>query len=255
MRKMFFTMVLLLFVGLGCATRRDITQLESSMAEMKVKNDEVAQQVDKVKELVLLEQDLIMSAKADILAEIGSLREQVYMMENRISEGEGEVLFEFGSRVEEGEITSPPLPDGVAGEGEGTGSGRSGEGEPPAVNERITYDTAFLDMTRGNYQLAIDGFVAFIKSSDGSQLLDNSQYWIGECFYAMGDLRRAIEEFEKVVDNYPRGNKIPSALFKIGKCYFELDDHEAAGRYFQSVVDGYPRSEESNLARDYLAEL
>ncbi len=246
--------VLLLLLVPGCATRQDVTQLESRMAELKASNDGIAQEVGELKELVLVERDLIMSTKADVLAEMGNLREQIYMMENRISEGETDVMFELGPRVEEGEIVPTPEAGGGVG-GETAGGGPPRGGEAPAVDERVTYDTAFLDMTRGKYQLAIDGFVAFIESSGGSQLLDNAQYWIGECYYAMGDLRRAIEEFEKVIDNYPGGNKIPSALFKIGKCYYELEDRDAAGRYFRSVVDGYPRSEESKLARDYLAEL
>ena len=247
--------VLLLIIGQGCATRQQATELESRMAELKVKHDDISQEIESLKDLIHAEHDLIMSNKADVMAEVSSLKEQIYIMENRLSEKEGEVSLEFGSQIEEGEITPPQTitkDEPVAG---GAEEESSGGGEVGSVDEKITYDTAFLDMTRGDYPLAIDGFRAFIDNSSGSQLLDNAQYWIGECYYAQGDLHRAIEEFEKVVEDYPRGNKIPSALFKIGKCYFELGDSDAARRYFKSVVDGYPRSQEANLSRDYLSEL
>ncbi len=247
-------LVLILMIGQGCATRQQAIDLESSMTGLQVKNDEIFQEIESLKELILVEHDLIMTARADVLAEVSSLKEQIYMMENRLSEKEDETLFEFGSQVEEGEIT-PPQPTTEESMTVDSEESEGVEGEIGSIDERITYDTAFLDMTRGDYQLAIEGFRAFIDNSSGSQLMDNAQYWIGECHYAQGELRSAIEEFERVVEDYPRGNKIPSALFKIGKCYFELGDPDAARRYFKSVIDGYPRSEEANLSRDYMSEL
>ncbi len=248
-------LALLPLIATGCATRQQAANLEESVAELKVSNEEISGEVESLKELVVAEHELIMSTKADVLAEISSLKEQMYMMENRLTEKDQEVFFEFDEEVEEGEIGTRATPADIE------DSGKVVEGEIPQgpktgrMDERVMYDTAFLDMTRGKYELAIEGFQSFIESTDNSQLLDNAQYWIGECHYALGDLRRAIEEFEKVIDNYPRGNKIPSALFKIGKCYFELGDTDAARRYFKSVVDGYPRSEEADLSKGYLAEL
>jgi tol-pal system protein YbgF len=247
-------------LGVGCATRQQYTNLESGIAELKEENDEIAREIDSLREMIRAEHDLIQSTKADILAEISGIREQLFLMENRLTEGGGETFLEFttpveeGIRVEEGEITPPPPTDAEAGKVGGDLSAGVREGQT-SEEDRVTYDTAFLDMTRGKYELAIEGYRSFISGGSRSQLRDNAQYWIGECYYALGDLRRAIEEFQLVVDDYPRGNKIPSALFKIGKCYFELGDSDAARRYFRSVVDGYPRSEEANLAREYLTEL
>jgi tol-pal system protein YbgF len=254
-KDLFLLLALLPLIVTGCATRQQAVDLEASVAELQVSNEEISDEIKSLRDLVLAEHELIMSTKADVLAEISGLKEQIYMMENRLTEKDEELFFEFGEEVEEGEIGTALMPEraeeaGTVIEGEIPQSPEAGR-----MDERVMYDTAFLDMTRGRYELAIEGFQSFIESSDNSQLLDNAQYWIGECHYALGDLRKAIEEFEKVIDNYPRGNKIPSALFKIGKCYFELGDRDAARRYFKSVVDGYPRSEEANLSNGYLSEL
>ena len=246
-------------VSAGCATRQQAVELESSVAEIKESNEKTAGEIQALKDLVLAEHDLIMSTKADILAEMSKLEEQVYMMENRLAERTGEAPAAFGAEaegpVDQGEGPGEAPPAGAEESGEVLEGEILQKPQTGGVDERVMYDTAFLDMTRGKYELAIEGFRDFIENARGSQLLDNAQYWIGECHYALGDLRKAIEEFQKVVDQYPRGNKIPSALFKIGKCYFELGDSDAARRYFKSVVDGYPRSEEANLSRDYLSEL
>jgi len=253
--KFLLSSFMLLLLSQGCATRQQVMEVDTGLAELKARNDEKSREIDSLKVLVVEERDLIMSAKADVLAEVSSLKEQVYVLGNQLSERDREVPMEFGEQMADSGIvrvapTDEAEPPGQVAEG----AIQHGQETAP-MDERVTYDTAFLDMTRGNYELAADGFRTFIASSSGSQLLDNAQYWVGECYYALGDLRRAIEEFELVIKNYPRGNKIPSALFKIGKCYFELDDRDAAGRYFKSVIDGYPRSEEANLARDYLTEL
>lgn len=258
----------------GCATRQQFEGIESGVKELKADSEERSGEIDALREMILAEHDLILSAKADVLAEISGLREQIFQMENRITSGGGPAFLEPTSppagqatgvegtsgagaipdagdagAVEEGtRVSEGAMPPPGAG-GESAAAGATG------VDERAAYDTAFLDMTRGNYDLAIEGFQTFIAGPGARQLRDNAQYWIGECYYAKGDLRRAIEAFEHVVDDYAGGNKVPSALFKIGKCYYELGDSDAAARYFRSVVDGYPRSEEANLAQDYLTEL
>jgi tol-pal system protein YbgF len=258
-----YPFILSVLIGTGCATRQQAVEIESSMAEVKEQNEKTSKDVASLRDAVLAEHDLIMNTKADILAQISTLKEQISMMENRLTEAKSEVPFapEGEGKIEEGEITPPSSPGGGEGKKAGSGPGvearqeTSGKVEGGSQSERIAYDTAFLDMTRGNYKLAIDGFRSFIENNGSSQLMDNAQYWIGECYYALGDLHKAIEEFERVVDNYPRGNKIPSALFKIGKCYYEQGDMKAARKYFQSVVDGYPSSDEAHLAGDYLSEM
>jgi len=247
--------VLSITIAGGCATKQQVTGLESSVAELRTRNDEIAGEIRSLKDLVQTEHELIMSAKADVLAEISGLREQIRLLENRLTERRDEAAFESGTLVEEGEITMPAPALETGQPSDAAGKGPDGGGGEKVGENRVAYDTAYLDMTRGNYPLAIDGFRSFIEGSGGSQLLDNAQYWIGECYYAQGDLRRAIEEFERVVDNYPEGNKIPSALFKIGKCFHEIGDADSARQYFQTVINGYPRSDEANLAREYLVEL
>ncbi len=135
---------------------------------------------------------------------------------------------------------------------------RSGAAEgmemPGAAPDEI-YDTAYLDYTRGNYDLAIQGFEQYIAAYPDTEQSDNAQYWIGECYYAQRDYYRAIEEFGKVLDLYPRGDKVPGAMVKLGMSYLEVRDRASAKKIFRQVVDLYPHTDEATIARDQLSML
>jgi tol-pal system protein YbgF len=103
------------------------------------------------------------------------------------------------------------------------------------------------------YQQAIAGFEDLLAQNMNHSYSDNAQYWIGECYYAMGRFREAIMAFEKVF-TFPNSNKNDYAQFKIGQCYFKLGDKERARQEFQQLIDNYPESELAPRARNYLAQ-
>src|SRR5262249_5720046 len=46
------------------------------------------------------------------------------------------------------------------------------------------FAAAYGDYSRGNYDLAISEFRQYVDSYPASEMADNAQYWIGECFYS-----------------------------------------------------------------------
>ena len=113
------------------------------------------------------------------------------------------------------------------------------------------YDTAYLDVTRGNYPLAIQGFEEYVSRYRDTELADNAQYWIGEYYYAQKDYFKAIEEFGKVLDLYPRGDKVPGAMVKLGMSSLEVGDRASAKKIFRQVVELHPHTDEAALAIYY----
>ena len=63
-------------------------------------------------------------------------------------------------------------------------------GPPPATANDL-YDAAYRDFSRGNYDLAIEGFRELLKYYPNMNLSDNAQYWIGECYYGLNKLSDA----------------------------------------------------------------
>src|SRR5712691_4478273 len=65
------------------------------------------------------------------------------------------------------------------------------------------FAAAYGDYSRGNYDLAISEFRQYVETYPTSEMADNAQYWIGECYYGKKQLNQAIAEFNKVVLLFP----------------------------------------------------
>jgi tol-pal system protein YbgF len=125
-------------------------------------------------------------------------------------------------------------------------------GEISESDAKRLYDQAYKDLTRGNYSLALLGFREYLRRSPASDLADNAQYWVGECFYAQRDYDPAVQEFLKVQKDYPQGDKVPAALLKTGFSFLQMEDRASARRYLNQVVEQFPNSEEAVSARNKL---
>ena len=117
------------------------------------------------------------------------------------------------------------------------------------------YNTAYLDFTRGKYEVAISEFRRYLASSSGSDNADNAQYWIGECFYSLGRLDSAEAGFKHVIVDYPDGNKASAAEYKLGLVYIAQNRRAEAANQLRRVVKEYPGTNEAKLAQDRLQTL
>ncbi len=147
----------------------------------------------------------------------------------------------------------------------GTGASPKGD-EPKAPGEPVKkpaapidytklYDTAYEDYQRQNYSLARTGFEEYLRLFPETDLADNAQYWVGECFYAEGKYEDASKAFKMVITRYPTGNKVPRAMLKAGHALLQMGDKEGAGSMFQQVIDSYPLSSEADQAKGRLKKL
>jgi tol-pal system protein YbgF len=129
-------------------------------------------------------------------------------------------------------------------------TGRSG---PPSPEE--LYNTAYGDFVKGNYELARQGFEEYLKNYPDTELSDNAQYWIGECYYAQRKFSDAVQGFDKVVQNYPRGDKAAAALLKKAYSLLELKNNDAGIRELRQVIQKYPGTDSAQLAKDRLSSM
>ena len=132
-----------------------------------------------------------------------------------------------------------------------------------------TYQAANLDFSRGRYTLAISGFREFVRRFPDSPLADSAQYAIGESYFSMArasaaagqseksklEMEQSVQEFRRVLVNYPRGSKVPTALYKEALALTELKQTALAQARLQYLLDHFPQSEEASLAKERLAAL
>lgn len=148
-------------------------------------------------------------------------------------------------------------------------------GTPPAprqsssVGAQDVYQAAYIDYSKGTYPLAIAGFREFLRRYPDNPLAGNAQYWIGEAHLGLAReyansgqsdrstqaLEQAVQEFRKVVANYPRGDKAPTALYKEGLALIDLKQPAAAQARLQYLVDTFPQAPEAPLAKEQLLSL
>ncbi|HUP25969.1 MAG TPA: tol-pal system protein YbgF [Thermoanaerobaculia bacterium] len=117
------------------------------------------------------------------------------------------------------------------------------------------YQAAYNDYLRGNYDPAIVAFRQFIASFPASQLADNAQYWIGECYFHQQKFREAVAEFSRVESSYPTSERLASSLLRKGYALIELGDSASARRALLTVVQRFPRSDDAILAQRQLDTL
>jgi tol-pal system protein YbgF len=131
------------------------------------------------------------------------------------------------------------------------------------------YQASYIDFSKGSYTLAIDGFREFLRRYPEHAQANSAQYWIGEGYTALAQqaanagqterateaLQRAVQEFRKVVANYPRGDRTPTALYKEALTLIELKQPGLAQARLQYLVDNFPQAEETPLARERLSPL
>ena len=125
----------------------------------------------------------------------------------------------------------------------------------PAADPMQTYQAAYRDYQRGNYDLAIEGFREFVQDNANSDMADNAAYWIGESLFSQKKYREAIAQFDSVVTRYPRSDKVPGALLKKGYAYISLGERAQGIVQLQYVVHEHPKSQEASLARQKLKQL
>lgn len=143
----------------------------------------------------------------------------------------------------------------------------SAAGPGPSADQ--AYQAAYLDFTKGNYPLAVSGFREFTRRFPDSPRADEAQYLIGESYFSLSrtsaqagradqatrELEQAVQEFRRVLLNYPRGAKVPTALYKEGLALIELKQPRLAEARLRYLIDNFPQSEEAPLAKERLSSM
>ena len=135
-----------------------------------------------------------------------------------------------------------------------SGSPLSSDPKFNAAQYKQTYMTSLGHFQNQEFDDAIVGFKELVSSDATNDLADNSQYWLAECYYSQREFKRAIAEFEKVF-TYPGTDKDDDAQLKIGLAHQSMGNVNKAREEFQRLVDYFPGSEYYPKAKDALKQL
>ncbi|MCP4668084.1 MAG: tol-pal system protein YbgF [Deltaproteobacteria bacterium] len=250
---------LLLFVS-ACATRTDFQYLHSQIAALDAR-------VNRLQESIAEMGGEIDKVRADMQRLTGRLDENDHLIKRVIERDTTEKdTFKTGlariaglkARVRQLEAymgLEPSEAPGVRPREQVPAAGRVPGGQPQTPEETVVspekrlYDLNLAVLQEGKYEEALDGFRNFRKKYPKSDLADNAQFWIGECYMAQKEYERAILAYQDVIKKHPKGNKAPSAMLRQALAFSEINDKKSSRLLLKKIVKKYPDSGEAKIAR------
>lgn len=132
-------------------------------------------------------------------------------------------------------------------------SGSAAAGPPPSAD--TLYSNGLRDITSGKYELASSEFQDYLKYYGDTDLASNAQFYLGEIAYAQKNYQDAVQEYDRVLNNYPKSFKLAPARYKKGMALLELGQKNAGIKELREVVKRYPGTEEERRARAKLKDM
>lgn len=242
--------IFVLVVTGACGVQSDLTNLKNDTthlrAQMQVMREEVALQEDldslkvhlvRLEALVRDQTDELLRMRADMGQRVGTLENQLQVLITRITESDRQ----FSALVRRMEslqvqLSAPAGPD--------TSAAQTGSFDPGEL-----YDLALRDFQQGSYDVAVRQFTQYIEYFSDSELADDAQFYIGECYYTQSLYTQALDAYEMLLNAYPGGNKVPATLLKIASIKVARNEPSEARSYLERVIAEFPDSEEAGFAR------
>ncbi len=129
--------------------------------------------------------------------------------------------------------------------------------QSPTINTAdfdIGYNQARELFQNRRYREAAQAFQALINQFPNHKLVSNCYYWIGECYFAVGDLEAARQAFSHVL-SYSNSFKLDDALLMLGRIYLRQGNTDSAREMFNRLLQQFPDSEYAPRARRYLSRM
>jgi tol-pal system protein YbgF len=189
----------------------------------------------------------------EIKSRLGKLNQQLVDLQNTVQS--------LDAKVSGGGGTAPS--SGVSNPGAGLSSQPPAGGtmapanaaSGPAPSADTLYSNGLRDITSGKYDLARQEFQDYLKYYGDTDLASNAQFYLGEIAYSQRNYDQAVNEFDKVLNNYPKSFKLAPARLRKGMALIELGQKTSGVRELREVVRRYPGTDEERKARAKLKEL
>lgn len=262
----------------GCATTQDLISVDQKLEQKIAATDERIAAIEEQDAAIHRELETLNEAftsfrenQADTGADVTDIREDIQQLKGisdelrrdvadvaaRASRGKGD-YDDLKGKLDSALSKISFIEDflGIEKKGEtGEGSVRQagalpGKENGDGTNKEALYAAAYELFQEGKYDQARSEFQNFLKQfPDVTEYSGNAQFWIAECYYFEKKYENAILEYEKVINNYPGGNKVPHALLKEGISFLNIGDKDSAKLVLERVVKDYPDTSQARTAR------
>ena len=275
MKKQSFVVVLALLLFAACAshsasaadTKSQLIQIQTQLQLMQdnmsrmqqsfdermgVMKDLLTQQIDNVNKMGTTVQNLqktLGQQTTDAGSKVDQISGQVQALHDAVDELKAR-LAKVSKQLDDMQtaqqnITSPPV-------GSPGGAANNVPQAPPADQ---LYNDGLRDYNANKNDLASQEFAQYLQAYGNTDLAGNAQFYLGEIAYRQGNFSGAVQAYNKVLDQYPGGNKTAAAQLKKAYALLELGQRDAGVQELRSLISRYPKSPEALQARDRLTKL
>jgi len=186
----------------------------------------------------------------EIKSRLGKLNQQLVDLQNSVQSIDARLAGGSPSVTPSGNTSAPaPSPRG------GVPAGDAGAAAGPAPSADTLYSNGLRDITSGKYDLARSEFQDYLRYYGDTDLASNAQFYLGEIAYSQKNYETAVDEYDKVLSNYPKSFKLAPAHLKKGMALIELGQKNAGIKELREVVKRYPGTEEERRARARLKDM
>lgn len=233
----------------------NMSRMQQSFDErMGVMKDLLTQQIDNVNKMGSTVQNLqktLGQQTTDAGSKVDQISGQVQALHDAVDELKAR-LAKVSKQLDDMQtaqqnISTPPL-------GAQPGSpGASALPQAPPADQ--LYNDGLRDYNANKNDLASQEFAQYLQAYGNTDLAGNAQFYLGEIAYRQGNFSGAVTAYNKVLDQYPGGNKTAAAQLKKAYALLELGQRDAGVQELRSLISRYPKSPEALQARDRLTKL
>jgi len=233
-----------IFLLSGCS-RQQLARMEVKLADLERSNSEIESKVSRLDSLYREQEQSQREFLASLQASISEFQQSLEQLDYKLSDLTDRIAkLDRMPRVRQTE----PAADSTA---------DSAQQTVTEVDPAVIFNSAYRSLLAGNQEVAVLGFREYITSFPGTNLTDDAQFWLGECYYQMDPPQydSARIEFEKVLTNFPESDRKAGAMFKLARSLEELGETERAIALYRQISEEYPQSAEANRSRIQLEGL
>ena len=247
------TLVLLLLLPLaGCATKRDVRDMQ---AEIRTMAEQQAEALDRLERLsramgdsISVQNEKHFQFRGDLARDIVEIQAQLLNVQELTGLGQrnlADLRDQLAARR-----SSVMEPEDDDEQGEGIVTVPEAGGQPQQV-----YNAAVTQKNRGSLGTARRAFEGFLRTYPNHTLAPDARYNLADVLVQEERIDEAIEAFQRIPELHPTSPRVPDALYRIGLLHQEQGNVSEAREFFQRVVNSYPESNSARLARERLNSL
>jgi tol-pal system protein YbgF len=228
----------------------ELNTIQDKEAESATKIDQLEQDAMRLSEEV---EDNGVAIRGIVERDLNDMLFSLEALKKRVADLESGIRREYDQPVQgvpAGEEDRAEVGSPIGGEDTGTESS-----DESVSTEQVLYNASKDSFDQGRFEEGIEGFRKFLDKYPKSELADNAQYWIGECYMALKKYDQAIAAYEDVKKRYPEGNKVPDAMLKQAMAFLEKGDETSTRILLKRIVIAFPESDQAKVAEQRLETL